>query len=93
MGFEALLNKEMLMGNIQLQDRFEQLRRDIDWLQRALKLSPNDKTLQEEWAWKSREYDRMAEELGLTRVEPPACTNKVIKSKPTRKNGRLSIIA
>ena len=93
MGFEALLDREMFMGNIQLQDRFEQLRRDIDWLQRALTLSPNDKTLQEEWAWKSREYDRMAEELGLTKVEPPACTNKVIKSKPTRRNGRLSIIA
>lgn len=93
MGFEALLNKEMLIGNIQLQERFEQLRRDIDWLQRALKLSPNDKTLQEEWAWKSREYDRMAGELGLVIVEPPACTNKVIKSKPARKNGRLNIIA
>ena len=69
MGFEALLNKEMLMGNIQLQESFERLRRDIDWLQRALKLSPEDKTLQEEWSWKSREYDRLAEELGLTRVE------------------------
>ena len=69
MGFEALLNKEMLMGNIQLQESFERLRRDIDWLQRALKLSPEDKTLQEEWSWKSREYDRLAEELGLTIVE------------------------
>ena len=69
MGFEALLNKEMLMGNIQLQESFERLRRDIDWLQRALKLSPEDKTLQEEWSWKSREYDRLAEQLGLTIVE------------------------
>ena len=69
MGFEALLNREMLMGNIQLQDRFEQLRRDIDWLQRAIKLSPNDKTLQEEWAWKSREYDKLAHSMGLLILE------------------------
>lgn len=69
MGFEALLNREMLMGNIQSQERFDQLRRDIDWLQRALKLSPNDKTLQEEWSWKSREYDRLAQSMGLLLLE------------------------
>jgi len=69
MGFEALLNMEMIMGQQQQQQSFERLRRDIDWLQRALKLSPNNKTLQEEWAWKSREYDMLANKLGLTRVE------------------------
>ena len=69
MGFESILNKEMIMGQQQQQQSFERLRRDIDWLQRALKLSPESKTLQEEWSWKSREYDRLAEELGLTIVE------------------------
>ena len=69
MGFEALLNKEMIIGRHEQQLSFERLRRDIDWLQRALTLSPGNKTLQEEWAWKSREYDNMAYKLGFTRVE------------------------
>jgi len=69
MGFEALLNKEMIMGQQQQQQSFERMRRDIDWLQRALKLSPNDKTLQEEWSWKSKEYDRLAQSMGLLIVE------------------------
>lgn len=69
MGLEAVLNREMITGHQQQQQSFERLRRDIDWLQRALKLSPGDKTLQEEWSWKSREYDRLAEQLGLTIVE------------------------
>ena len=69
MGLEAVLNREMITGHQQQQQSFERLRRDIDWLQRALTLSPGNKTLQEEWSWKSREYDRLAEELGLTIVE------------------------
>ena len=69
MGFESILNKEMIMGQQQQQQSFERLRRDIDWLQRALKLSPNNKTLQEEWAWKSREYDRLAQSMGLLILE------------------------
>ena len=69
MGFEALLNREMITGQQQQQQSFERLRRDIDWLQRALTLSPGNKTLQEEWSWKSREYDMLANKLGLTRVE------------------------
>lgn len=69
MGFESVLNKEMIMGQQQQQQSFERLRRDIDWLQRALKLSPGNKTLQEEWAWKSREYDRLAHSMGLLLLE------------------------
>ena len=52
---------------------FQRLRRDVEWLRNALKLAPNEskfkKTLQEELAWKEREYDRVAAILGLTRVE------------------------
>ena len=69
MGFESVLNQEMVMGQQQQQQSFERLRRDIDWLQRALKLSPGDKTLQEEWSWKSREYDRLAHSMGLLILE------------------------
>ena len=69
MGFEAILNREVITGHQQQQQYFERLRRDIDWLQRALKLSPGDKTLQEEWSWKSREYDRLAHSMGLLILE------------------------
>jgi hypothetical protein len=69
MGFESVLNREMIIGQQQQQQSFERLRRDIDWLQRALKLSPEDKTLQEEWSWKSREYDRLAKSMGLLILE------------------------
>jgi len=69
MGFEAILNREMITGQQQQQQSFERLRRDIDWLQRALTLSPGNKTLQEELAWKEREYDRVAKILGLAKVE------------------------
>lgn len=69
MGFESVLNREMIIGQQQQQQSFERLRRDIDWLQRALKLSPEDKTLQEEWSWKSREYDRLAQSMGLLIIE------------------------
>jgi len=48
---------------------FQRLRRDMEWLRKTLKLAPNDKTLQEELAWKEREYDRVAAILGLTKVE------------------------
>ena len=48
---------------------FQRLRRDMEWLRKALKLSPEDKTLQEELVWKEREYDRVAGILGLTKVE------------------------
>ena len=41
----------------------------MEWLRKTLKLAPNDKTLQEELAWKEREYDRVAAILGLTKVE------------------------
>tara|TARA_Y100000361_G_C11077560_1_gene299196 strand:+ start:652 stop:864 length:213 start_codon:yes stop_codon:yes gene_type:complete len=68
MGFEAVLNRDMLRGNTYMMD-FQRLRRDMEWLRKTLKLAPNDKTLQEELAWKEREYDRVAAILGLTRVE------------------------
>ena len=52
---------------------FQRLRRDVEWLRKSLDLAPNDskfkKNLQEELAWKEREYDRVAEILGLTKVE------------------------
>tara|TARA_Y100000817_G_C16535172_1_gene401880 strand:- start:258 stop:476 length:219 start_codon:yes stop_codon:yes gene_type:complete len=69
MGFDAVLNREMITGQQEQQQTFERLRRDIDWLQRALTLSPGNKTLQEEWSWKSREYDNLAYKMGFTRVE------------------------
>ena len=68
MGFEAVLNRDMLRGNTYMMD-FQRLRRDMEWLRKTLKLAPNDKTLQEELAWKEREYDRVAAILGLTKVE------------------------
>ena len=72
MGFEAVLNRDMLRGNTYMMD-FQRLRRDVEWLRKALELAPNDskfkKTLQEELAWKEREYDRVAAILGLTKVE------------------------
>ena len=68
MGFEAVLNRDMLRGNTYMMD-FQRLRRDMEWRRKTLKLAPNDKTLQEELAWKEREYDRVAAILGLTKVE------------------------
>ena len=68
MGFEAVLNRDMLRGNTYMMD-FQRLRRDMESLRKTLKLAPNDKTLQEELAWKEREYDRVAAILGLTKVE------------------------
>ena len=68
MGFEAVLNRDMLRGNTYMMD-FQRLRRDMEWLRKTLRLAPNDKTLQEELAWKEREYDRVAAILGLTKVE------------------------
>lgn len=68
MGFEAVLNRDMLRGTTYMMD-FQRLRRDMEWLRKALKLSPEDKTLQEELVWKEREYDRVAGILGLTKVE------------------------
>ena len=58
----------MLRGTTYMMD-FQRLRRDMEWLRKALKLSPEDKTLQEELVWKEREYDRVAGILGLTKVE------------------------
>ena len=58
----------MLRGTTYMMD-FQRLRRDMEWLRKALKLSPEDKTLQEELMWKEREYDRVAGILGLTKVE------------------------
>ena len=68
MGFEAVLNRDMLRGTTYMMD-FQRLRRDMEWLRKSLVWSPNDKTLKEELAWKEREYDRVAKILGLTRVE------------------------
>ena len=68
MGFEAVLNRDMLRGNTYMMD-FQRLRRDMEWLRKTIELAPNDKTLQEELAWKEREYDRVAAILGLTKVE------------------------
>ena len=68
MGFEAVLNRDMPRGTTYMMD-FQRLRRDMEWLRKALKLSPEDKTLQEELMWKEREYDRVAGILGLTKVE------------------------
>ena len=68
MGFEAVLNRDVLRGDTYMMD-FQRLRRDMEWLRKTLKLAPNDKTLQEELAWKEREYDRVAAILGLTKVE------------------------
>ena len=68
MGFQAVLNRDMLRGNTYMMD-FQRLRRDMEWLRKTLRLAPNDKTLQEELAWKEKEYDRVAAILGLTKVE------------------------
>ena len=68
MGFEAVLHRDVLRGDTYMMD-FQRLRRDMEWLRKTLKLAPNDKTLQEELAWKEREYDRVAAILGLTKVE------------------------
>ena len=68
MGFEAVLNRDMLRGTTYMMD-FQRLRRDMEWLRKTIELAPNDKTLQEELAWKEREYDRVAAILGLTKVE------------------------
>ena len=68
MGFEAVLNRDMLRGTTYMMD-FQRLRRDMEWLRKSLVWSPNDKTLQEELAWKEREYERVAKILGLAKVE------------------------
>jgi hypothetical protein len=68
MGFESVLNRDMLRGTTYMMD-FQILRRDMEWLRKALKLSPEDKTLKDELVWKEREYDRVAKILGLTKVE------------------------
>ena len=68
MGFEAVLNREMFRGDTYMMD-FQRLRRDMEWLRKTLRFAPNDKTLQEELAWKEKEYDRVAAILGLTKVE------------------------
>ena len=48
---------------------FQRLRRDMEWLRKAIKLSPGSRTLKDELVWKEKEYDRVAGILGLNKVE------------------------
>lgn len=64
MTMESVLNREMLLGD-GYEAEYQRLQREVNWLTRTIKLSPEDIAMQEDLAWQTKRLNDLEKVLGF----------------------------